>query len=75
MDKKWNPLWYGVLSIIIPIVGVIFGILGIRSGIKNLKQTVVESQFERTICIVGIVLSVIGGIVFPLFTISYFFIQ
>ena len=61
--KKKHPLILGILSIVLglpsPIVGLILGIVGLVLAISLQKEPELDYKKERTLNIVGIVISVL----------------
>ena len=61
--KKKYPLILGILSIVLglpsPIVGLILGIVGLVLAISLQKEPELDYKKERTLNIVGIVISVL----------------
>ena len=62
-EKKKHPLILGILSIVLgllsPIVGLILGIVGLVLAISLQKEPELDYKKERTLNIVGIVISVL----------------
>ena len=65
-EKKKNPLFVGILSIILgllfPIVGLILGIIGLVLAFSYQKESGLDYKTEKIIAIVGIVVSVINWV-------------
>ena len=65
-EKKKNPLFVGILSIILgllfPIVGLILGIIGLVLANSHQKESELDYKTERILNIVGIVVSVINWV-------------
>ena len=65
-EKKKNPLFVGILSIILgllfPIVGLILGIIGLVLAFSYQKESRLDYKTEKIIAIVGIVVSVINWV-------------
>ena len=66
-EKKKNPLFVGILSIILgllfPIVGLILGIIGLVLAISYQKESQLDYKIEKILNILGIVISVVNWIV------------
>ena len=66
-EKKKNPLFVGILSIILgllfPIVGLILGIIGLVLAFSYQKESGLDYKTEKIIAIVWIVLSALNWIV------------
>lgn len=66
-EKKKNPLFVGILSIILgllfPIVGLILGIIGLVLAISYQKESQLDYKIEKILSILGIVISVVNWIV------------
>ena len=66
-EKKKNPLFVGILSIILgllfPIVGLIFGIIGLVLAFSYQKESRLDYKTEKILNIVGLVVSVLNWIV------------
>lgn len=66
-EKKKNPLFVGILSIILgllfPIVGLILGIIGLVLAISYQKESQLDCKIEKILNILGIVISVVNWIV------------
>ena len=62
-EKKKHPLILGILSIVLgllsPIVGLILGIVGLVMANSSQKESELDYKKERTLNIVGIVISVL----------------
>ena len=65
--KKKHPLILGILSIVLglpsPIVGLILGIVGLVMANSSQKESGLDYKTERIVSIVGIVVSVLIGII------------
>lgn len=65
-EKKKNPLFVGILSIILgllfPIVGLILGIIGLVLAISYQKESGLDYKTEKILNIVGLVVSVLNWI-------------
>ena len=65
-EKKKNPLFVGILSIILgllfPIVGLILGIIGLVLAFSYQKESGLDYKTEKILNIVGIVISVLNWI-------------
>ena len=65
-EKKKNPLFVGILSIILgllfPIVGLILGIIGLVLAFSYQKESGLNYQTEKILNIVGLVVSVLNWI-------------
>ena len=65
-EKKKNPLFVGILSIILgllfPIVGLILGIIGLVLAFSYQKESRLDYKTEKILNIVGIVISVLNWI-------------
>ena len=72
-EKKKNPLFVGILSIILgllfPIVGLILGIIGLVLAFSYQKESGLDYKTEKILNIVGLVVSVLNWIV----TVAVFF--
>ena len=72
-EKKKNPLFVGILSIILgllfPIVGLILGIIGLVLAFSYQKESGLNYQTEKILNIIGLVVSVLNWIV----TVAVFF--
>ena len=72
-EKKKNPLFVGILSIILgllfPIVGLILGIIGLVLAFSYQKESGLDYKIEKILNIVGLVVSVLNWIV----TVAVFF--
>ena len=66
-EKKKNPLFVGILSIILgllfPIVSLILGIIGLVLAFSYQKESGLDYKTEKIIAIVGIVLSALNWII------------
>ena len=66
-EKKKNPLFVGILSIILgllfPIVGLILGIIGLVLALSYQKESGLDYKTEKILNIVGLVVSVLNWIV------------
>ena len=66
-EKKKNPLFVGILSIILgllfPIVGLILGIIGLVLAFSYQKESGLDYKTEKILNIVGLVVSVVNWIV------------
>jgi uncharacterized membrane protein YphA (DoxX/SURF4 family) len=66
-EKKKNPLFVGILSIILgllfPIVGLILGIIGLVLAFSYQKESGLDYKIEKILNIVGLVVSVLNWIV------------
>ncbi|VKP21197.1 Uncharacterised protein [Streptococcus pneumoniae] len=66
-EKKKNPLFVGILSIILgllfPIVGLILGIIGLVLAISYQKESQLDYKIEKILNILEIVISVVNWIV------------
>ena len=66
-EKKKNPLFVGILSIILgllfPIVGLILGIIGLVLAFSYQKESGLDYKTEKILNIVGLVVSVLNWIV------------
>ena len=66
-EKKKNPLFVGILSIILgllfPIVGLILGIIGLVLAFSYQKESELDYKTEKILNIVGLVVSVLNWIV------------
>jgi len=66
-EKKKNPLFVGILSIILgllfPIVGLILGIIGLVLAFSYQKESGLNYQTEKILNIIGLVVSVLNWIV------------
>ena len=66
-EKKKNPLFVGILSIILgllfPIVGLILAIIGLVLAISYQKESQLDYKIEKILNILGIVISVVNWIV------------
>ena len=66
-EKKKNPLFVGILSIILgllfPIVGLILGIIGLVLAFSYQKESGLDYKTEKILNIVGLVVSVLYWIV------------
>ena len=66
-EKKKNPLFVGILSIILgllfPIVGLILGIIGLVLTFSYQKESGLDYKTEKILNIVGLVVSVLNWIV------------
>ena len=66
-EKKKNPLFVGILSIILgllfPIVGLILGIIGLVLAFSYQKESGLDYKIEKILNIVGLVVSVLTWIV------------
>jgi hypothetical protein len=66
-EKKKNPLFMGILSIILgllfPIVGLILGIIGLVLAFSYQKESELDYKTEKILNIVGLVVSVLNWIV------------
>ena len=66
-EKKKNPLFVGILSIILgllfPIVGLILGIIGLVLAFSYQKESGLDYKTEKILNIVGLVVSVLHWIV------------
>ena len=66
-EKKKNPLIVGILSIILsllfPLGGIGLGIVGFLYANELQKESGLDYKTERIVSIVGIVLSVLIGII------------
>ena len=66
-EKKKNPLIVGILSIILsllfPLGGIGLGIVGLLFANELQKESGLDYKTERIVSIVGIVLSVLIGII------------
>ena len=66
-EKKKNPLFVGILSIILgllfPIVGLILGIIGLVLAFSYQKGSGLDYKTEKILNIVGLVVSVLNWIV------------
>ena len=65
-EKKKNPLFVGILSIILgllfPIVGLILGIIGLVLAFSYQKESQLDYKTEKILNIVGLVVSVLNWI-------------
>ena len=65
-EKKKNPLFVGILSIILgllfPIVGLILGIIGLVLAFSYQKESGLDYKTEKILNIVGLVISVLNWI-------------
>ena len=65
-EKKKNPLFVGILSIILgllfPIVGLILGIIGLVLAFSYQKESGLNYQTEKILNIIGLVVSVLNWI-------------
>ena len=65
-EKKKNPLFVGILSIILgllfPIVGLILGIIGLVLAFSYQKESGLDYKTEKILNIVGLVVSVLTGL-------------
>ena len=65
-EKKKNPLFVGILSIILgllfPIVGLILGIIGLVLAFSYQKESGLDYKTEKILNIVGLVVSVFNWI-------------
>lgn len=65
-EKKKNPLFVGILSIILgllfPIVGLILGIIGLVLAFLYQKESGLDYKTEKILNIVGLVVSVLNWI-------------
>ena len=65
-EKKKNPLFVGILSIILgllfPIVGLILGIIGLVLAFSYQKESGLDYKTEKILNIVGLVVSVLNWI-------------
>ena len=66
-EKKKNPLLVGILSIILsllfPLGGIGLGIVGLLFANELQKESGLDYKTERIVSIVGIVVSVLIGII------------
>lgn len=66
-EKKKNPLFVGILSIILgllfPLGGIGLGIVGLLFANELQKESGLDYKTERIVSIVGIVVSVLIGII------------
>ena len=66
-EKKKNPLIVGILSIILsllfPLGGIGLGIVGLSFANELQKESGLDYKTERIVSIVGIVVSVLIGII------------
>ena len=66
-EKKKNPLFVGILSIILgllfPIVGLILRIIGLVLAFSYQKESGLDYKIEKILNIVGLVVSVLNWIV------------
>lgn len=66
-EKKKNPLFLGILSIILgllfPIVSLILGIIGLVLAFSYQKESGLDYKIEKILNIVGLVVSVLNWIV------------
>ncbi|MEZ7622805.1 MULTISPECIES: hypothetical protein [Streptococcus] len=66
-EKKKNPLFVGILSIILgllfPIVGLILGIIGLVLAFSYQKESGLDYKTEKILNILGLVVSVLNWIV------------
>ena len=66
-EKKKNPLFVGILQIILgllfPIVGLILGIIGLVLAFSYQKESGLDYKTEKILNIVGLVVSVLNWIV------------
>lgn len=66
-EKKKNPLFVGILSIILgllfPIVGLILGIIGLVLAFSYQKESGLDYKTEKILNIVGLVVSVLNWLV------------
>ena len=73
-EKKKNPLIVGILSIILsllfPLGGIGLGIVGLLFANELQKEPELDYKKERTLNIVGIVLSVLNWIIGIFLTMS-----
>ena len=65
-EKKKNPLFVGILSIILgllsPIVSLILGIIGLVLAFSYQKESGLDYKTEKILNIVGLVVSVLNWI-------------
>ncbi len=65
-EKKKNPLFVGILSIVMSLLfalgGILLGIAGILYANELQKESGLDYKTERIIAIVGIVVSVINWV-------------
>ena len=65
-EKKKNPLFVGILSIILgllfPIVGLILGIIGLVLAFSYQKESGLDYKTEKILNIIGLVVSVLNWI-------------
>ena len=73
-EKKKNPLFVGILSIILgllfPLGGIGLGIVGLLFANELQKESGLDYKTERIVSIVGIVLSVLNWIIGIFLTMS-----
>lgn len=73
-EKKKNPLIVGILSIILsllfPLGGIGLGIVGLLFANELQKESGLDYKTERIVSIVGIVVSVLIGIIGIFLTMS-----
>ena len=66
-EKKKNPLFLGILSIILgllfPIVSLILGIIGLVLAFSYQKESGLDYKIDKILNIVGLVVSVLNWIV------------
>ena len=65
-EKKKNPLFVGILSIILgllfPIVGLILGIIGLVLAFSYQKESGLDYKTEKILNIVGLIVSILNWI-------------
>ncbi|MCA0971987.1 DUF4190 domain-containing protein [Halobacillus litoralis] len=75
-SKAMTSFIVGIMSIFIPLVGMILGIMGILYANRGLKEIEVTGEDGRTYALAGKTCSAIGlaiqGVIFIIALISYF---
>lgn len=65
-EKKKNPLFMGILSIILgllfPIVGLILGIIGLVLAFSYQNESGLDYKTEKILNIVGLIVSILNWI-------------
>ena len=65
-EKKKNPLFVGILSIILgllfPIVGLILGIIGLVLAFSYQNESGLDYKTEKILNIVGLIVSILNWI-------------
>ena len=69
-EKKKNPLFVGILSLLFPLGGIGLGIVGLLFANELQKESGLDYKTERIVSIVGIVVSVLIGIIGIFLTMS-----